>query len=171
MKKLFLPILFLAILIPAGAGCVGQTNDDRIVVGGNTPTEMFKAVIADPIPNEVRSLEGYGETSQGHNIYLTFIAPDKFIKKIIGVYGFKEGSCDDKKLSALLTPPAGYVKKMSFWDIQSAVSHAKVMCYQQDTSSNKRSSNATKEFLIDQLVDDTKTTEPFWKVYFHETGI
>jgi hypothetical protein len=49
MKKLFLPILFLAILITAGAGCVGQTNDDRIVVGGNTPTEMFKAVIADPI--------------------------------------------------------------------------------------------------------------------------
>ncbi len=68
MKKLFLPLLFLAILITAGAGCNVQTNDNRIVAGGNTPPEMFKAIIADPIPNEVRSLEGYGETSQGHNI-------------------------------------------------------------------------------------------------------
>ncbi len=170
MNKL-LPTIFLSMLIMSGVGCNVQTNDDRIVVGGNTPTEMFKAVVADPIPSEVRSLEGYGETSQGHNIYLTFIAPDKFIKKIIGVYGFKEGSCDDKKFSSLLAPPASYVKKMSFWDIQSAKSHAKVTCYLQDAGSNKWSSNAEKEFLVYQLDDDIKTTEPFWKVYFHENGI
>jgi hypothetical protein len=132
---------------------------------------MFKALIADPANENIRYLEGYGETSQGHNAYLTFIAPDKFVKKLIAIHDYKELACNDKSLATLINPPKDYMKKMSFWDADLVVKHAQIKCYHQSGYSNKWTSNGESEFLIDHLENDTETVEPYWKVYFHETGI
>jgi hypothetical protein len=61
---------------------------------GNTPEEMFEALIQSPMPEEIGNLQGTGDTWQGHNIYLRFHAPSVFVENYTESK-FKQATCED----------------------------------------------------------------------------
>lgn len=50
---------------------------------GNSPEQMFEALIESPIPKSVRKLQGTGDTWQGYSLYIRFNASNEDIDKII----------------------------------------------------------------------------------------
>lgn len=60
---------------------------------GNTPEQMFEALIQSPLPPNVTDLEGTGDTWQGHSIYLRFKAEPAFLEAYLRD-GFEAVPCD-----------------------------------------------------------------------------
>lgn len=50
---------------------------------GNTPEEMFEAVLQKPIPASVTQLQGVGDTWQGYQLFLQFQAAHTDIESLI----------------------------------------------------------------------------------------
>jgi hypothetical protein len=175
MNKKFIFFILILALINLGLGCQkngSSYNQPRRIEDNKKDAEtFFKFIISDPIPSEVRFVEGYGETSQGHNIYLKFIASDKFVKKMIAMHKYNESSCKEQDYKTLFFPPEDYLKNMSFWNASSILKNQNIKCYKKSGYANRWTSNAEGEFAIKELENDSETKEKYWQVYFHEIGI
>ncbi|MCX7680756.1 MAG: hypothetical protein N2508_02105 [Anaerolineae bacterium] len=60
---------------------------------GNTPEQMFEALIQSPVPAQVTNLEGTGDTWQGHRIYLRFTVEPAFLEAYLA-NKFEAVPCD-----------------------------------------------------------------------------
>lgn len=69
---------FIFVLAICLASCSVQPSSGP--TSGNTPEQMFEALIQSPLPAEVSSLEGTGDTWQGHSIYLRFQVEPTFLE-------------------------------------------------------------------------------------------
>lgn len=170
MKKLFLFIIGLCLV---GAGCsnVATNEAGRIIQTQNTPEEMFEALIEKPASQNVRNLQGIGEVTQGHNVYLKFEASDNFIQKtLIPLHDYKEVDCVDKVFNSLYLP-FDMNKSLNFWNINELKKHPGIICYAAQGYKNKWTSEGASIFVLDPAVSGPSTTEAYRTVYFHETGI
>jgi hypothetical protein len=176
-KKIFYLACVTISLLVGGAGCWNEAsiNDNRNTAD---PKIMFKAIIVDPIPSYVEELKGYGELSQGHSIYLKFLAPQSFIDtQIRALHSYAKVACAERDVVANLIPygitkdPRGYKAVMPYWDVEEVQKHKNVTCYVARGYKNKWTSEGESYFMIDVVENDTKTAEPYVSVYFHETGI
>ncbi len=73
---------------------------------------MFQALLSNPIPSSVKSLEGLGDTWQGYSLYLRFTASNDDIDAIIklGFVPIKWSECTDR-----FTLPKGYDRFKPAW--------------------------------------------------------
>lgn len=62
-------------------------------ITGNAPESMFEGLIANPIPNGVHSIEGFGYVWQSYSIWIRFRAPAHAVESLVE-YGYEPVSWD-----------------------------------------------------------------------------
>jgi hypothetical protein len=176
MKHIFAIVWFGVALAFLGGGCNSVTNtnliheDDRPNYS-TTPNELFKGVLFDPVPVSVRHLEGYGELSQGHTIYLKFEASQNFIfNELLKLHDYKKADCKDANMKDLI-PQGDYSKSLGFWDVEQVKLLPTVKCYTASGYKNHWTSEGTSQIMVNDVLNEPTTAETYWTVYFHEVGI
>ena len=121
----------------------------------NTAQQMFQAVISNPIPPSVRSLEGLGDTWQGYSLYLRFTASSPDIDAIIeqGFTPIKWRDCADR-----FTLPKGYDRFKPSWQ---PADIATKECYELRQVQNSWTHSGTHYLVIDRATGT---------VYFYGIG-
>ena len=120
---------------------------------GNTPQEMFRYAIQDPIPFSVSNLEGVGDTWQGYSIYLRFQASESDISSLIASR-YKSTKCSSIADRFIL--PKGYNRFKPPWNPNVP---SNKQCYE---ANNVKSSWGGSHYLV---IDRKSGT-----VYFHGVG-
>jgi hypothetical protein len=121
----------------------------------NTPEEMFEAVFAQPIQDNLTDLQGVGDTDQGYSIFLRFqtgVAAAPYLKE-----DYQEVDCESVRQHLEL--PAGYDRFSPAWSPETV---DLAVCYQSvSLFSNSWTQNGQHYSLVDarSLV-----------AYFHGTG-
>ena len=138
--------LFWAMAINAGtfAGVLMFSSDVERPTSGNTPQEMFRYTIHDPIPSSIRNLEGVGDTWQGYSIYLRFQASRADIGLLIA-FGYKPVKCS--AIADLFALPKGYNHFKPSW--QPNVLSDK-QCYQVNNVKNSWTHSGSHYLAIEQ---------------------
>lgn len=154
----------LLIFFITGVGCMTDTN--RIVRSANTPEDFFKGIIANPIPEGVVDIKGYGETSQGHNIFLAFNVSEAALKTILTIHEYKKVSCTNPTVVRGMRPSAEYMSQMPYWVVPTRLKENEIdsryRCYTANGYSNTWTSQGTSEIFYNE--DNSE-------VFFHEVGI
>jgi hypothetical protein len=86
---------------PRGPGCATD------------PQEMFRHLIADPIPSSVRDVQGVGDCWQGYHLFLRFTASNADIDAIIAT-GFQ--SAVWSRIETHFQLPSGYDRFTPPWN-------------------------------------------------------
>lgn len=89
LAKSLLPMIFALAIYLVSCGFHPSPRP----TSGNTPEQMFEALIQSPLPTEVTNLEGTGDTWQGHSIYLRFQVEPAFLEAYMGD-NFESVPCD-----------------------------------------------------------------------------
>lgn len=97
------------ILVPA----FSSTTNKEGPTSGNTPQEMFRYSLYDPIPSSVSNLEGVGDSWQGHSIYLRSQASKSDIDLLIAS-GYKPVKCS--AIADRFVLPKGYNRFKPSWN-------------------------------------------------------
>jgi hypothetical protein len=147
--------LFSPSLFGSNSGLAGLS-----FTSGNTPEEMFRYTVSDPIPEEVLSIAGAGDTWQGHNLHLIIkYSQDSYIEKFLARHNYEAVVCST--IDIYLRPDASSLVKLPGWQEQmTKVSGAE--CYKAIGISNSWTSYGSSHALID---GDSKT------IFLNETGI
>lgn len=122
----------------------------------NTPQEMFRYTIEDPIPPGITNLQGVGDTWQGYNLFLRFGASDADIDAIIAK-GYEPTTWAE--VSEHFEMPESYNLFTPRWAPDSIVSKE---CHELVGVSNSWTGHGWHYLVIDR---DSGT------VYFHGGGI
>lgn len=152
-------VLLLLFLFLVACGCIvtayafvsglKDNDSDRIsdpFSSTNTPEEMFLHIVEDPIPVEIFSVEGNGDTWQGHNIYLKIIVKEStYFDKFLAIHKFKKTDCAVVDFQFELS--AEQAKAMPYWGYQSGGEYE---CYESNGYSNSWTSSASGYVAIDR---------------------
>ncbi len=127
---------------------------------GNTPEEMFRYTVSDPIPEEVVSIAGAGHTWQGHNLHLIIkYSQDSYVEKFLARHEYEAVRCE--AIDIYLEPDASSLAKLPSWEEQIEQA-TEAECYRVNGTSNSWTSYGSSHALIDR---DSKT------IFLNETGI
>jgi hypothetical protein len=110
----------------------------------NTPEEMFKYIIRDPIPLSIKHLEGVGDTWQGYSIYLRFQASDVDINALIAA-GYKPVKC--QIIADHFVLPTGYDRFKPSWNPKLSSDR---VCYEDNEVKNSWTHSGAHYLLIDR---------------------
>jgi len=109
----------------------------------NTPQEMFRYVILNPIPASVTNLQGLGDTWQGYSLYLRFNASKADIDILIA-QGFKLTMW--QSVSGRFALPPGYDRFNPAWNPGTIPAKE---CYEMDVQ-NGWTGSGTHYLVIDR---------------------
>ncbi|MEI6222211.1 MAG: hypothetical protein WCP97_05600 [bacterium] len=151
MKQFILASIFSLLLL----ACTPASTDRPST--GNTPEELFHYLIEQTVPTEISNLKGTGDTWQGHNVYLTFNAPESYRQKLTTIHNYKKIDC--KAITKDITLPAGWDAYLPSWDLKTITD---AICYQATGYSNEWTSLGNSTIIIFSNTDT---------VLFHEVGI
>ena len=110
----------------------------------NTPQEMFRYTIKNPIPASVTNLQGVGDTWQGYNLYLRFNSSKTDIDAIIA-QGFKPTTW--QSISYHFALPDGYDRFTPDWTPESI---SMKECYELDDIQGNWTHSGTHYLVIDR---------------------
>lgn len=113
-------VLLLALVIPLG-GCGSQASSPTST---KTPQEMFEVLIANPVPDHVKDLQGVGDTDQGYKVFLRFQITLLSLFPILK-NGYEEVDC--QAVLQHLELPAGYDRFTPAWSPETITL---AQCYQ-----------------------------------------
>jgi hypothetical protein len=111
---------------------------------GNTPQEMFRYTIRDPIPASVSNLEGVGDTWQGYLIYLRFQTSESDIDSLIAS-GYQSIKCP--AIADRFVLPKGYNRFKPSWNPNLLSSK---QCYEADDIKNRWTGSGSHYLLVDR---------------------
>lgn len=111
---------------------------------GNTPQEMFRYSLHDPIPSSVSNLEGVGDSWQGHSIYLRFQASRSDIDLLIAS-GYKPVKCS--AIADRFALPKGYNRFKPSWNPNLS---SNKQCYEANNVKNGWASGDFNYLAIDR---------------------
>lgn len=129
--------ILLASLFLVGCG-VGPSS-------GNTPEEMFEAVLQKPIPASVTQLQGVGDTWQGYQLFLRFRAAETEIESLIQT-GYEAVDCAAISLKFRL-PDQTYHRFDPPWRPQNVATKE---CYAANEVTNSWTGSGTHHLIIDR---------------------
>jgi hypothetical protein len=109
----------------------------------NTPQEMFRYTIRDPIPASVRHLEGVGDTWQGYSIYLRFQTSQSDIDALIAS-GYQPIKCP--AIADRFVLPKGYNRFKPSWNPNLSSSNR---CYEANAIKNKWTGSGSHYLVVD----------------------
>lgn len=112
---------------------------------GNTPQEMFAAVLQKPMPTSVTQLQGVGDTWQGYQLFLRFQAADADIEALIQS-GYEGVDCD-AIASDFRLPNQSYDSFNPPWQPQTMSTKE---CWIVNQVSNAWTSSGTHHLIIDR---------------------
>lgn len=105
----------------------------------NTPEEIFRTIILDPIPPGVRDLEAGGDTWQGYRLWARFAADADTYTALTADY--HPTSCDEVRAAM------ADQSKAASWRPQEVASPS---CYRKEQVSNSWTTFGTHYLLIDE---------------------
>jgi len=110
----------------------------------NTPQEMFRYTIQDPISSSIKNIEGVGDTWQGYSIYLRFQASKPDVDSILGS-AYKPVNCST--ISSRFELPKGYDRFKPPWNPKITNS---TQCYEANGIQNSWTGSGSHYLMFDR---------------------
>ncbi len=148
IQKVATPPVLLCIAVFLLTACPGS---------GNTPRQMFEAVVLRPVPAGITLLEGTGDTMGGYNLFLRFRADSSAMTNVLSRYHYKKTDC--RTIRFPMSLPPGYDRFTGGWKPTQIDNPA---CYEAEGAASEWSQSGHHKLLIDSIEGT---------VYFHGIGI